>query len=356
MARLIRQIDSNHLIVPGTLGYNLQSERREWISMNQLPEISYCDQHIYPEEHLRSQGLKNLQRFIDDRVQLAHYVIRKPIIFGEFGFADKGSPAKRSRWHKLFLERIFFDGGNGALVWIYQPKLSWSRTFGILIDRERYRSLRTTLGDMARQISQEIIANHNPLLNELTGEKPLAPTHALQVKRIQPNRKWIKAKDLVKTWVIHLPVENFYRAWFEEAGSWDGGVLVHAYGRQTGWFEYLFTGVGFIPNRLVVRARLSSEYPGSTAPPNGYSQIKVLLDSQLVGELRVQPDDGLGAWYSVDVKQTPWLRRLQRGKHRLRFQVDPGFEANGVAVYGRETPLNREPVDEVGPIQIYAYQ
>ena len=44
----------------------------------------------------------------------------------------------------------------------------------------------------------------------------------------------------------------------------------------------------------------------------------------------------------------------RRGVHRLRLSVAAGPYANGVAVYGRETPLNREPVNDPGPMQILA--
>ncbi len=48
------------------------------------------------------------------------------------------------------------------------------------------------------------------------------------------------------------------------------------------------------------------------------------------------------------------LRRLRGGLHTLRFQVDEGPEANGVAIFGREAELNREPVDEPGSLQLLA--
>ena len=351
MARAIRRIDPNHLVVPGLIGYNLQVERRNWIAMCRVPEAAFCDQHIYPEEHLRSKGAENLQRYIDDRVQLAHYVVGKPVVFGEFGFADEGPAGRRARWHRRFMDRLFFDGGNGALVWIYQPTLSWKRRYGVLIDRRRYRGLRRVLARRARVLARGEVTGRNPVLGPEQGDRHIAPTHAMMVRRRAPHRGWREEGDQR---VLRVPVEAFHRAWFEEAGSWDGGILVHTYGRRTGWFEYRFTGPGFAPKTLAIRARLSSEYPGSSAPEHGFSDVKVIVDGEEVTRLRVMPDNGMGAWYTVTTADEDLLRKLGRGVHVLRFQVDQGPEANGIALYGREAELNREPVEDPGPLQLRA--
>jgi mannan endo-1,4-beta-mannosidase len=353
MARAIRAIDPNHLIVPGLIGYNMRLERSHWIRMCKLPEVAFCDQHIYPEEHLRSQGRANLRRYIDDRVQLAHHVVGKPIVFGEFGF-DHGKPAARARAHRLFLERVFEDGGNGALVWIYQPTLPWKRTYPVLIDSPEGRPLRAALSAIARQVAGGVTAR-NPHLGPQHGETPIAPTHSMLVRRDLPLPRW--TGSMGSSLRLAIPVDRFHRAWFEEGGSWDGGILVHAYGRRTGWFEYRFRGLGFIPARLVIHARMSSEYPGRSGPPDGFSRVKVLLDGAVVGGVRARPDDGVGAWYTITVEEPALLARLRGGRlHTLRFLVEEGPEANGVALFGRETALNREPVDDPGPIRLEAFR
>ncbi len=356
MASAIRALDPNHLIVPGLIGYNLQLERAHWVRMCKLPEVAFCDQHIYPEERVRAQGRKNLRLYIDDRVQLAHHVVGKPIVFGEFGFDDKGPPAARALWHRLFLDRVFEDGGNGALVWIYQPTLPWKRTYPVLIDSPRSRPLRSELGAVARRIAREGVRARNPLLGPERGERPIGPTHSLLVRKDLPLPRWQGgAED--PSLRLELPVDRFQRAWFEESGSWDGGILVHAYGRRTGWFEFRFPALPFAPARLRIRARMSSEYPGRAAPPGGTSRVKLLVDGQLVGEVEVRPDDGIGEWYTVSVEDAGVRARLRvRGPHTLRFLVEEGAKANGVALFGRETALNREPVEDPGPILLEAFR
>jgi len=238
-------------------------------------------------------------------------------------------------------------------VWIYQPTLSWRRKFGVLVDRRRYQRLRAALRRQARRLARREANNRNPLLGPGQGDRHIAPTHAMLVEVRRPHRTWSKNDGRRE---LRIPVERFYRAWFEEAGSWDGGILVHTYGRRTGWFEYRFTGPGFVPARLVIRARLSSEYPGRSAPPHGVSRVRVVLDGQEVAVLVVMPDDGMGKWYTVETTDAGLLRRLAKGLHVVRFQVDPGSGANGVALYGREAALNREPVEDPGPLVIVAHR
>ncbi|MCA9670105.1 MAG: cellulase family glycosylhydrolase [Myxococcales bacterium] len=348
MARAIRAVDKRHLIVPGLIGYNLQVERAQWVAMCRLPEASFCDQHIYPEESNRSRGLAKMRSFIDDRVQLAFHVVRKPLIFGEYGFADAGSALKRARLHAQFLQRVFYDGASGALVWIYQPSLHWRRRYGVLVDKRQHQPVRRALARAAARIKRRLPRPQNPRIRPEQGERPLAPTHLLSRKRAAPHRGW-------RDGALAIPVDQYAAAYFEVAGSWDGGVLVHAYGRRTGWFEYRFVGPPKLPRSLTVRARLSSEYPGDVAPPNGYSLVDVTLDGVVIGRIKVRPDNGVGRWYRVVVSDAALLAKLaRRGVHRLRLSVAAGPYANGVAVYGRETPLNREPVNDPGPMQILA--
>ena len=56
----------------------------------------------------------------------------------------------------------------------------------------------------------------------------------------------------------------------------------------------------------------------------------------------------------AEVTDSAQLGRLRRGAHKLRLVVEEGQGGNGVAVYGRETSLNREPVEAPGPIRIVA--
>ncbi|HEV8589732.1 MAG TPA: cellulase family glycosylhydrolase, partial [Pyrinomonadaceae bacterium] len=50
MSAYLRLLDPNHLIAPGDWGYRTAAERREWLKDHALPNIDYCDVHIYPRD------------------------------------------------------------------------------------------------------------------------------------------------------------------------------------------------------------------------------------------------------------------------------------------------------------------
>jgi mannan endo-1,4-beta-mannosidase len=377
MAAEVRRLDPNHMVVPGVLGYFLRHQRRPWIQMCQLPGVSYCDQHIYPEEHALTRSPAGLRRFVDDRVQLAHYVVGKPIVFGEFGFADRGSAARRARRHGRLLSQLFRDGGNGALVWIYQPRLHWRRRYGVLVDQRRHRPLRRLLARRARLLLGRAPRLRNRRLGPQVGDALLAPTHVRERRSRRLHRRWralgvqrglapprgavprprvsaAVARRRGRCRRLALPVDRYAESYFEEAGSWDGGVLVHAYGRRSGYLEYRFAGAPFAPRTATIHVRLSSEYPGSTAPPHGSSLVEVSLDGQPIARVVAPPDDGRGRWFALPVRVAKLLRRLRGGVHRLRFRVPDGPDARGVAIYGREAPDNREPVRRPGALALVA--
>ncbi|MBK8480476.1 MAG: cellulase family glycosylhydrolase [Proteobacteria bacterium] len=353
MSRAVRGFGARQLVVPGALGYDLQLERDEWIALCQLPEVSYCDHHVYPASRLQSATAARLRRYIDDRTQLALFVVGKPLVWGEFGFAQETTGGSRATWHARFLERAFFDGASGALVWIYQPSLPWKGTYRITVGQPQYRPVRRVLARFARRVAERAVEPQNLALGPARGRALINPTHVLLRGWAGVHRAW--QREPGGGWRLQIDVDRFGRAWFEEAGAWDGGVLVHAYGRRTGWFEYRFVAPPAATGRLLLRVRASSEYPGSASPPEGWTAAHVELDGQRVGPTLDAPaDDGLGAWRELILLEGSADRALSPGIHRLRFVVEPGPQAHGLALYGREGPLNREPVEGgSGPIELH---
>ena len=352
MIRQVRALDPNHLVVPGTLGYDLSLEREAWISMCSLPGVAYCDQHAYPINDPRSRTPRLMARYIDDRVQLAHHVVGKPIIFGEFGFADRGSMSRRARLHGRFLRRLFGDGGNGALAWIYQPTIPWKRGYGVMVDQRRHRVVRRALAREAKKIQRRTPRSVNRALGKALGKAPLWPTHLTRRgPRRTPHVRWRRDSQGAS---LSIPVDQFHAAHFETSGAWAKGELLHVYGRRTGWLSYRFRGPGFTPARLVLRLRLSSEYPDKFAPAHGTSRVKVQLDGADVATLEAAPDDGVGTWHQVTVTDPRHLAPLARGRHTLRLEVRDGPGANGLALYGRRTPHARESVGDAGPLTLRA--
>jgi hypothetical protein len=77
-------------------------------------------------------------------------------------------------------------------------------------------------------------------------------------------------------------------------------------------------------------ARLSSEWPGKSAPPDGGSDVIVTVDGARVATIGVIADDGVGRVEHVA------LGKLRAGRHVVRFAVDPGERAHGLCIYGDE--------------------
>ena len=160
MARYIKRRDPNHLVAAGLRGYALQSQRQEWILVHRLPEVDYCDSHLYPQEEPHITSWELLRDFLSDRAHLAHAVIRKPLIIGEFGFRTDSAPIwlglPRAEWVARMLRHVRAQGVAGALVWIYQPFFNKPRDYGIYVDRAETDDLRWALRTAAQQVAASL--------------------------------------------------------------------------------------------------------------------------------------------------------------------------------------------------------
>src|SRR5439155_3910 len=105
----------------------------------------------------------------------------KPVVFGEFGFDTRPERADwlgrpRAGWFRTFLERVRFDGGDGALAWIYQPWGGKPRDFGIYVDRGDTDDVRGALKAVALALGEP--SPRNPLFApELAAARGTAPLY-----------------------------------------------------------------------------------------------------------------------------------------------------------------------------------
>jgi mannan endo-1,4-beta-mannosidase len=355
MARLVKKLDPNHLVSPGLLGYDSRREREEWLRVMQLPEVDYCDLHFYPtdNEH-KLKGRAPIERAVDDAAQLARFVARKPLVIGEFGFPSQPplwEGLARPAWFDVFLGRALDDGAAGVLAWIYEPWQGRERAHGIYFDNALGTAVRSVLRKQAALLAAGPPELRNPQLRPERGVTPFLDQTVTVTTKKKPATVWKPAFD--GSLVLEVAPGDFTGARWERLGTWDGGPLVHAYGSDSGWFEY---GFQLPPNRkpreLHVRARLSSEFPGSSSPPEGYSTVQVSIDGLLVARLVVIADDGIGRWYQVTLEDRALLARLATGAHTLRFEVPDGPHARGVAIYGANTGKGTIHVDDGGPLSL----
>jgi mannan endo-1,4-beta-mannosidase len=326
MASFIKARDPNHLVTPGVMGYTSRAERAEWLAVCRLPTVDYCDSHLYPETTDRVATSGRLEQYIDDRVQLARYVAHKPLVFGEFGFhtdAPGYLDRPRADWFVTFLARAINDGAAGALAWIYQPWLGHARDFGIYVDKSDTDDVRAALRRFAA-FAATGPAPSNPLLGEGHGDALFYDPYVTEER--SPYQRVVDGGN------VEIPPSAFASARWERLGTFGTGADAHAYGAGDGWFEYLFTlGRAASPT---LEARLSSEWPGNRAPPDGGSDVAVLVDGVRVATLGVIADDGTGRVERVE------LGRLKKGRHTIRLAVAPGPGAHGLCVYGdASTPL-----------------
>jgi hypothetical protein len=234
-------------------------------------------------------------------------------------------------------------------VWIYEPFSGKPRNYGIYTDLADTADVRGVLRGLAPQL---IAAppSRNPRLRAAQGDRLLYDPLTRLRGQALPHRAW-KAEGDAR--VLEISPDAFALAEFERAGVWAEGALVHAYGATSGFFDYRFTAPAGPPPRAArIEARMSSEWPGRGAPPGGGSTVRVLLDGVEAGKLQAMPDDGLGRFETLDIRDPALLARLRAGVHTLRLAVDEGPAANGLTIYGPQTGKEKVPAGRYGPIRV----
>jgi mannan endo-1,4-beta-mannosidase len=408
MAGLIHRLDPNHLVISGVSGYRLERERSEWLAACSLPVVDFCDGHIYPEEMLRNRRPDELgaelDAIIDDFVRLGQTVAGKPFVLGEFGVRGDGSGSwggrTRATWTEHILTRLRFDGAAGGLVWIYQRAGGADRAHGIDVApetapaadaapprhaasveiREAIRRAAAALvaatvhtEDRPRDGHEEDprgLAAINPDVTRPLSEMGLRPLHrefagaSWSVPLVRPPEDGDSAVTV--TW----DPTTYARADWETSGVHGGGEVEHAWGGESGWFEYEYqvaeppaasswsstfstgTSTPGLVRGVVVRARVSSEFPGTSSPPDGTSTFEVSLDGVPLGRATAPRDDGRGGPVTVRARLTSDVPQpLAPGRHRLRFTVPPGPHAHGLAIYGRPGEKTKAPI-ATAPIEL----
>ena len=340
-AAFVRSIDAHHLVSAGHIGYSRVGDRALWRRVCELEGVDYCDSHAYPLRHGRVRTASALSRWIDDRVQLAHHVIGKPLLFGEIGVRTDRPRVRgtaRATWIARFYERLIADGAAGALLWTYVPSAGDRRTYGVYTEgaRERQtRDVRAVLGRLARVARRRVPRLTNRLLGPERGDAPIFDPMVRLRGPAPLHRAWREDEGGS---LLFVDPRDFERARFEGTGTYDGDPgPPHFYGAGSGEVSFrVRVPSRRAPSAIVVRLRVSSELPGAGlgATEADAARVGVLLDDVALGELIAPADDGLGQWVELRVDDSAILSRIaERRDRRLRLVVGDG---QGLCLYARD--------------------
>jgi len=334
-AALVHDLAPRTLVSAGHIGYSRLGDRDLFRRVCALDGIDYCDSHAYPLRHGRVRTIAGLERWIDDRVQLAQHVVGKPLLFGEVGVRTdrrmvRGRP--RTQWLQRFLTRTVLDGAAGALVWTYLPSAGERRTYGVYASGPRARQtrdLRRVLSRHARRARRLTPRSRNPRLGPERGDAPIFDPTVRIARRRDPHDTWTGD-------TLAFDPRELLRAAFEGAGTWDGDPgLPHFYGAGAGEVRYRFTAPRAAPGALIVRLRASSELPGAGAAgasPEDTSELTIAVDGVELGTLTAPPDDGVGDWIELRVDAPPLPARRV---HELTIRADRGVCLYATDLEGR---------------------
>ncbi|KAK4796733.1 hypothetical protein SAY86_029059 [Trapa natans] len=122
MASYVKSIDANHLLEAGLEGFYGPSSAQkqgnnpyfllgtDFIQNNQIPGIDFATVHSYPDQWLTSSGyegqLSFLNKWVATHIRDAQEILRKPVLFAEFGKTSRESGYSPSR-RDLFFEAVY---------------------------------------------------------------------------------------------------------------------------------------------------------------------------------------------------------------------------------------------------------
>ena len=322
MSTYLKSLDPNHIIAPGDWGYRTAAERREWLHDHQLPNIDYCDVHVYPRDDGDSfvDSPTALREFVDNRSAAAQ-ALKKPLVFGEFGMGVDGYKGfSQAEWYRAYLESNVRAGAGGAMFWILTPDVA--RGYGVTYVTDRDK---TVLAEVARASQMfASLASADPPERLADNARHLVP------------RQFVWARDENDPATLPLAIVRedksiLYRfkpqmaasERFEKIGDGPG----YLWGFGVGYLEYT------VPARedrrrvseVIVRAHIQPVLPEDARPENIETRVTLFVNGKDCGsrlisvETRGQP---LIQEWRVDA----WSVRLRamRGKSiSIRLAVTP---------------------------------
>jgi mannan endo-1,4-beta-mannosidase len=320
MSGLVRSMDPNHLISPGTWGYRTAAERRAWIDEQKLPDIDYCDVHVYPRDDTDSfvGTPAALGDFLDNRVAAALQA-GKPLVVSEFGIPPEGfAGVSRENWYRAFYDNAARAGVAGAMCWTYTNDLM--RDYGIT-DDARDVAVRAEIKRGADLLTGE--SRDWPPLNVIDLDHHLVP-HQFAFNRpdndpaAQPFIVWRTGGILYQ-----FKPENAVAGRFEHFDGWFGYV----WGAGAGYFDYL------VPERntrrrigkIIVRAYLRPVEPADLRGQTVSSRVTLYINDIECGSRVIttpKPGEVPVQTWTIDSWRVRW-QAVRALPLRVRFAVEP---------------------------------
>jgi len=321
MSAYLKSLDPDHLIAPGDWGYRSAAERREWLLDHSLPNIDYCDVHIYPRDDVDSfvDSPKALDEFIENRVA-ASASIKKPLVIGEFGMSNDGyNGFSQIDWFRSYFEDAARDGVGGAMFWILTPEPG--RGYGVIYSSARDAALLAEITGGAHQFTSLQNASPPPAL--LDPRKHLVPRQFAFAQSENDPAVQPQTYEKEAAIIYRFGPNMVLRGRFEKLGGSEGYV----WGAGAGYFEFNVPGRKD-PRRvgeIVVRAHIQPVLPTDANPSWIRTRVTLFVDGTNYGSRLIPVEDPKSPLIQ-EWKIGSWSARLRAARglpFTIRFAVTP---------------------------------
>jgi hypothetical protein len=322
MSTYLKSLDPNHIIAPGDWGYRTAAERREWLRDHQLPNIDYCDVHIYPRDDGDSfvDSPEALREFIDNRAAAA-LSLKKPLVFGEFGMGVEGYKGfSQAEWYRAYLESNARAGAAGAMFWILTPDVA--RGYGVTYSTDHDKGVLAEVSRASQMFAALAAADPPEQLTDASAH--LVPRQfAWSRPENDPATLPLMIVREDKSILYRFKPQMATSERFEKVGGGPGYI----WGYGVGSLDYM------VPARedrrrvseLIVRAHIQPVLPTDAKPENIKTRVTLFVNGKDCGS-RLIPWETDGQPLIQEWRVNSYLTRLaaMRGKPlAIRFAVTP---------------------------------
>ncbi|KAH7524117.1 hypothetical protein FEM48_Zijuj06G0084900 [Ziziphus jujuba var. spinosa] len=195
MASYVKSIDSNHLLEAGLEGFYGSSKQQinpnfqvgtDFIANNQINGIDFATVHSYPDQWLSGSSfeaqLSFLNGWVRDHIQDAQNVLKKPVLFAEFGRSLKESGYNTNQRDQIF---------NAVYSAIYSSARGGGAAFGGLFWQLLVEGM-----DSYRDGYEVILSESSSTVSLIAQESQKLGHIRRMYEKLRNIEKWKKARDI----------------------------------------------------------------------------------------------------------------------------------------------------------------